>query len=1066
LEVVEMGVRAAVLGSVPDPGEPCVVRNRRAVATRVSAFDAGGLGKRHVVDVDYADGIAPASERLLWEVEAGSGAFRAGLRHALSGPPAAPADLANLVRHIRMEAQLPFPGMPDAPEIAGDVRLRSLCLLPPFCSGKAPEEYQLVPLEAAMEMPQVRLLIADDVGLGKTVEAALVAAELVARRRIRRILVLCPPGLRKQWIDEMEERLGLGFLEGGAGETGSGPRRSAPGSAFVGEPGGRGGSWTSAPRAVVSYYYLRRPEHLAEFLDACKRRSTPLLPWDLLIVDEVHNLAPDARGQESDLTRMLRSICPWFEHRVFLTATPHDGYTRSFTGLLEILDPARFRRTGEMTAAELAGLKECAIRRTKAQVAPRLSARRFSERRVVALDVGYGESELELFRSVDAFRTALSRWGGRRLRADAVGLCAEVLCKRLLSSKAAFIESFEAFGRGLPDSGVTGPSMGTHGAAVRPWTSGASASEDAEAPAACATRTEQDCLDAIEPRVSDSEVERRWHGAASAVGDWVRRCYPAGQRHICRIRQAVAGTAFDSRTERFLAWVRDDLKGEKAVVFTEYLATLRHIERALRTHVPKVAAGAGFLWSETPEKKRRDLLASFGDPEGEVRMLVATDVASEGVNLQAAARYVFHFDIPWNPVRMEQRIGRLDRFGHSRQVLSIHFREADASQARLVERLRCKWECMRFDIGSVGNVLAAPRQPALDRGPPCPSPGLAGAVDSGPSSLRSRPLLPASSGVLGVDTRRLCDRVVAPRLLAATFGGEAMPLSAPPPTRHGPTPHGRWTVLRSPLPAGLDAAIVVLFRSVAWNQAGQRLHAWAAPVAIPVRRRDGRWTIGRTRSGAKQPKLVPAAGDNWKRPRLPGSCDLAGVETGRGDASFSHPEELLREILAHGDEAGAGRSAPPEDDIALARAIWAACAKAIASFEAGYGRGQLLALSTCLSTQRRACEAQVRKRYSAMLAEFSGPASNRREASLQAKVRRLGTACNAQGFLFAGMRLAASAELSELNSELKSFRSLAQRRKRLLEECRDAELSESIPLQFTQRERPLVAAEAVIVVLR
>ena len=111
--------------------------------------------------------------------------------------------------------------------------------------------------------------------------------------------------------------------------------------------------WRAFSRIIASYHYLRQEDVLAEFLAACRTpEGSPHLPWDLLIVDECHNLMPSPFGDESDLCRMLRLLAPQFEHRLFLSATPHNGHTRSFTGLLEILDPVRFSQTDELKKAE------------------------------------------------------------------------------------------------------------------------------------------------------------------------------------------------------------------------------------------------------------------------------------------------------------------------------------------------------------------------------------------------------------------------------------------------------------------------------------------------------------------------------------------------------------------------------------------------------------------------------------------------------------------------------------------------------------------------------------------
>ena len=200
------------------------------------------------------------------------------------------------------------------------------------------EDFQLVPLLKAMRMPRVSLLLADDVGLGKTIEAGMVLTELILRRRVRRILVVCPASLRSQWQQEMRDKFALDFDIVDRPATHALQKRL----------GLDANPWRTFPRAITSFDYLKQADVLEQFHTASRpAEGSPHLPWDLLIVDEAHNLAPSSLGEDSDASKMLQRITPWFEHRLFLTATPHNGHTRSFTGLLECLDPVRFTRKSE-----------------------------------------------------------------------------------------------------------------------------------------------------------------------------------------------------------------------------------------------------------------------------------------------------------------------------------------------------------------------------------------------------------------------------------------------------------------------------------------------------------------------------------------------------------------------------------------------------------------------------------------------------------------------------------------------------------------------------------------------
>ena len=213
--------------------------------------------------------------------------------------------------------------------------------------------YQLEPVLKALAMPRVSLLLADGVGLGKTIQAGLVLEELLLRRRIRRILVVCPAMLQRQWQYELRRKFNLDFRVIDSDSTFKLRR----------ELGIDTNPWKAFPRIITSMDYLRMPDVLRQFLQASgagpmpRRTATarrPHAPWDLLIVDESHHFAPQSGSRASQRTRMLREIRFLFEHRLFASATPHNGKTVCFTGLLELLDPIRFQMTTEMDAKDKA----------------------------------------------------------------------------------------------------------------------------------------------------------------------------------------------------------------------------------------------------------------------------------------------------------------------------------------------------------------------------------------------------------------------------------------------------------------------------------------------------------------------------------------------------------------------------------------------------------------------------------------------------------------------------------------------------------------------------------------
>ena len=237
-------------------------------------------------------------------------------------------------------------------------------------------------------------------GTGKTAAFVLPALQKLLQPakpgRGPRVLVLTPASLRLQWRDELWEKFSLPFDLVDRDETHALRRRL----------GMDANPWRSCSRIIASYHYLRQPDVLEQFLAACRTpEGSPHLPWDLLIVDECHNLMPSAFGDASDLCRMLRLLAPQFEHRLFLSATPHNGHTRCFSGLLEILDPVRFSQTNELREAERGRIQQVVVRRLKREINARTDPPTFCTRLAPqALVLSLTPQEVALSAAFDAFR--------------------------------------------------------------------------------------------------------------------------------------------------------------------------------------------------------------------------------------------------------------------------------------------------------------------------------------------------------------------------------------------------------------------------------------------------------------------------------------------------------------------------------------------------------------------------------------------------------------------------------------------------------------------------------------
>ncbi len=251
-------------------------------------------------DDGFGDGLA-----VIWELESGTQVIP---HQELPRP-----DAGRLDPPERLEAFL------DAVRWGAVATADSRALQAPFRSGITIEDYQLDPVVRALSMPRANLLIADDVGLGKTIEAGLVVQELLLRHRARTVVVVCPAGLIVQWQEEMRDRFGLEFRIINTDAVRQLRRDRGVGASV----------FTSFPRLIVSIDWLkdRRAQSLLDgVLSGVDHRRTPRT-FDLLIVDEVHSAAPSGRGRyaiDSLRTRAIQRLAPHCEHRLFLSATPHD----------------------------------------------------------------------------------------------------------------------------------------------------------------------------------------------------------------------------------------------------------------------------------------------------------------------------------------------------------------------------------------------------------------------------------------------------------------------------------------------------------------------------------------------------------------------------------------------------------------------------------------------------------------------------------------------------------------------------------------------------------------------
>jgi len=584
----------------------------------------------------------------------------------------------------------------------------------PYRAGIEVMAYQLEPLRKALLLPRVNLFIADDVGLGKTIEAGLILRELILRQKVRRIVVSSPPSVVLQWRDELESRFGLTFEIFDRGYVNA--RRRERGYGI--------NPWTTHSRFIISHSLLREEEY-----------AGPLRDWlgdfaasSLLILDEAHNAAPASGARyavDSLLTRVVRDLAPRFEHRLFLSATPHNGHSNSFAALLELLDPQRFCRGVPVKSSRL--LDAVMVRRLKNDLREVVGG--LPDRKVVQLDIQGLPPEApelrlsELLAEYGRLREARLK-DAPRSRQAAAALVVTSLQKRLLSSIEAFASTLRVHRRAVEKLASEPSRPRPPTAQDYPLLHEAVGGDDERADL---------------PEADVQEEEEAQLEAASAAGVADRDTLADELRlleEMTRIAEEARGRP-DARVQLLLAWIREHMcpaqpasvHGEPAawnerrlLIFTEYSDTKRYLEQQLAAAVSRTELGEeriSTFHGGMGEQAREEVKRAFNtDPRKHpLRILIATDAAREGVNLQAYCADLFHFDIPWNPSRMEQRNGRIDRkLQRAPEVRCHYFVYSQRAEDQVLEALVRKTEVIQRELGSLSPVLERRLARILDRG--------------------------------------------------------------------------------------------------------------------------------------------------------------------------------------------------------------------------------------------------------------------------------------------------------------------------------------------------------------
>ena len=574
--------------------------------------------------------------------------------------------------YLPLEPVEPASFAPPDPDDLGDyrscrllheaLRLRIRSSAGPFrCFGSLavePRPYQVVPLLMAMRMDPVRLLVADDVGVGKTVEAALIARELLDRGDAHGLAVLCPPHLAEQWQRELSDKFSL-EAELVLPATAARLERDLPIGASL---------FDRHPIVVVSTDYIKADRRREEFL---------LKAPDLVIVDEAHTCtdASARRGGRHQRYRLVSGLAAKrSRHLILVTATPHSGKEEAFRSLVGFLDPAFATLPDDLSREEL--------RAERRRLARQLVQRRRADIR------HYMEAETP-------FPDRLSTEQTYTLSPD---------YKRFFERAIAYAQQ-----------SVATPSTNEVHRRVLRWSALALLRSIGSSPAAAAAtfRTRAQTADALSAAEADDIGRRSVLDLVDDETDEGTDVTPGAEpggigepEHAARRR--LLGLAKDAEaltgpTDRKLTEAVGIVKalvneGHRPIVFCRFIATADYVRDELRKKLPadvEVVAVTGRL---VPDEREASVQALAASPK---RVLVATDCLSEGVNLQAWFDAVVHYDLSWNPTRHEQREGRVDRYGQpetSVRVVTFYGRDNPIDGIVLDVLLR-KHERIRSSLG-------------------------------------------------------------------------------------------------------------------------------------------------------------------------------------------------------------------------------------------------------------------------------------------------------------------------------------------------------------------------------
>ena len=505
-----------------------------------------------------------------------------------------------------------------------------------------------------------RWLVADDVGLGKTIECGLVLMPLIALGRVRRLLILAPARLVPQWQFRLKQMFDIRVQQ------------------YVTAADARGGVfWDTASMVVGSFHTLRGKK------TGVRERLLETDPWDMVVVDEAHHLGADKRTgrtlayelvEQMEERRKIRSL-------LLFTGTPHRGKDFQFYSLMRLVRPDLFDPEA-VPAENLAHLRSAMIRNNKASVTDLNGKRIFTSVTTAKRDYSYSPAETHFYETLSRFisegRTHASSFTGRAHTARGLLL---ITIQKLAASSVAAVRNALVKRRLMLEQ------------------------EREQTSEQQSARRPVDVLAGLhEPSDERADVEEE-AAAEEPKLDLVHDEIP----WLTELIELSRVVARETKISRLVSMIEEEFKADPVLLFTEYKATQALVVNALRERfglescafingderLEGVRDRSGGLtpWFQSREHAARVFNA------GEVRFLVSTEAGGEGIDLQEHCAVMIHVDLPWNPMRLHQRVGRLSRYGQKRDVTVRILRNPDTVESRI-------WELLEQKLNRIQEALA------------------------------------------------------------------------------------------------------------------------------------------------------------------------------------------------------------------------------------------------------------------------------------------------------------------------------------------------------------------------